>query len=147
MQRENKVLFGAVLILLVAIISFSFAGITGQTVSSGEVTKLSIDKSIITAGDLIKLTIKPGSDGTGQDIDFYSAKDDTRAAESAAQICGQYKCFNDVTVEFMVPGSWEGDYYARVADKYYENLGKEKYIKAYFSVKPLELPKGPQEHN
>lgn len=146
MQKENKVLFGAVLILLVAIISFSFSGITGQTVSSGEVTKLYVDKSIVTAGDMIKLTIKPGSDGVDQDIDFYHANDDTRVAQSAAQVCGQYKCFNDVTVEFRVPGSWEGDYYVRVADRYYESLGKEKYVKAYFSVKPLELPAGPKEH-
>lgn len=139
MKQENKILVWAVLILLIAIVSFNFTGMTGMGTGGNRITTIILDKTYALPSETITLTIIPGSKGVDTDIDVYKADTDRRYMQSAAQVCRIYKCKDIGTVKFKLIDSFEpGTYYFRLYDLY----GKE-YVNAYFTVGikyPLPVP-------
>ena len=141
MEQGNKILIWAVFILLIAIISFNFTGMTGE-ITRSKVTTVRLDKTYVMPGKFIALTVMPGSKGVEQGIDVYRADTDRRYKQSAAQVCRRYKCEDISTVKFKIIDSFEpGTYYFRLADLY-----SKDYVKAYFTVGVLYEPAGPREH-
>ena len=141
MKQENKVLVWAVFILLIAIVSFNFTGMTGEAVR-GEITRVELDKTYALPGETITLTVIPGSKGVDTDIDVYRADTDYRYMQSAAQVCRRYKCKDISRVKFKLIDAFEpGNYYFRLYD-----LASKKYVKAYFTVGVLYKPAGPKKH-
>ncbi len=141
MRQENKVLVWAVLILLIAIVSFNFTGITGEAIKE-KTTTVMLDKTYALPSETITLTVIPGSKGVDTDIDVYRADTDYRYMQSAAQVCKRYKCKDISEVKFKLIDAFEpGTYYFRLYD-----LGSKEYVKAYFTVGVLYEPVGPKKH-
>jgi hypothetical protein len=139
MEQNNKTLILAFVILLIAIVSFNFTGMTGEAV---RVTSVTLDKTYALPSETITLNIVPGIKGVYEDIDVYNADTDYRYMQSAATVCRSSKCTDTSEVKFKLIDSFEpGTYYFRVYDLYSKN-----YVKAYFTVGVLYQPIGPKEH-
>lgn len=141
MEYGTKTILLAVFILLIAIVSFNFTGMTGETIGN-RITTMELDKNELLPGETITLTITPGSEGVSQDIDIYR-ENGNRYIQSAAQVCGSYKCKEKSYVEYQLMDTFEPDtYYFRVYD-----LSSKEYIKAYFTAGVLYQPVGPSKYN
>ncbi len=141
MEQQNKTLVLAVLILLIAIVSFNFTGMTGEMIGN-KITTITLDKTSVLPTETITLEIVPGSEGVDTDIDIYRADTEYRYMQSTATVCKYYKCEDTSTVKFKVLDSFEpGTYYFRVYD-----LAKKDYVKAYFTVGVLYQPVIPEHY-
>lgn len=148
MEKDNKILLGAILIILVAMVSFSFRGITGKAVS--EKTIVAVSPGSITAGESITIYVKPGSVGVEQMAYFY--REDGLRIPGTVSLCRSSKCADEIKIDYKLVDSWDGNadwpygeasrgYYLRVND-----YRSEEYKTASFTVKrAYELP-GPQVH-
>ncbi len=142
MQQENKILVWAVLILLIAIVSFNFTGMTGESIRN-KITTVTLDKTYVLPSGTIILNVIPGSKGVDADVDIYRANTDRRYMQAVLSICRRYKCESMSTVKFKVIDSFEpGTYYFRLYDIY-----SKEYVKAYFTVGVLYESTGPKIHN
>jgi hypothetical protein len=78
MDQNNKILIGAALIILVAIVSFRYTDITGE-VTKDAVISVSPSKvyfemrgdNVYDAAKLVTINVKPGTYGVDRDLELY----------------------------------------------------------------------------
>ncbi|MEK6934248.1 MAG: hypothetical protein AABW46_00035 [Nanoarchaeota archaeon] len=114
MNRESKILIGAVIIIIIAIFSFN-SGITSFSVkeSSGSII---ISPKSVSAGENIIVTVIPGFEGVNNKVSFYNAEDDLR--KDSVELCkGSFRCEKESSINYWVSNSWDpGVYYVKVYD-------------------------------
>ncbi|MEK6952906.1 MAG: hypothetical protein AABX29_07880 [Nanoarchaeota archaeon] len=127
MERESKIILGAIIIILIAIFSFNL-GITGFSVK--EFSNINISPKVLTSGSMILITVYPGLEGVNNNLNFYNAEDDLRKA--SIELCeGDYKCSEETTISHWVPDGWKpGVYYVKVYD-----YNRKDFIMEDFTIK------------
>ena len=130
MNKENRILISASFVILLLIItSINFGGITGKAILDKSETEIMVTPSVINPGGLISVFVSPGPDGINEKISFYQAEDNLRKI-SLGGSCSDYKCFNDVNLNFVIPTNWEyGVYYVQVYD-----YGVKDFVKTEFTI-------------
>jgi hypothetical protein len=129
MHNDKKIVIGALLILLITMVSFDFLGFTGFNISEdSKVTKIIISPIEIKAGEDLTIKVIPGKSGVNRYINFYQGT--VRKGKSGAICVSGYRCSEPITIVYPTSSAWEpGSYYAQVFDYYLGN-----YIKAEFKV-------------
>ncbi|MDD5331386.1 MAG: hypothetical protein PHE43_01005 [Candidatus Nanoarchaeia archaeon] len=126
-KKDPKTLvIGFLIITIIIILAYTFGNITGANVN--EQTMLEVNPKVVTAGDLIKISIKPGTDGINRIYRICEAENDMCRVRYSFK-CGEYKCKQIHSVEYKTSSSWDGIYYIKIFD--YTN---ERWEKAYFTV-------------
>lgn len=130
MERDNKVLLGAVLILLVAMLSFNFNSITGNaTNNKGKVTITVVDSETrsseiyFNSDDLnigqkiLKITVNTEKD-IDTNLELYRENGD-KVGGFKRTICSTSYCKKGIyTIDFKFPSILnEGNYFFRVDSK------------------------------
>ena len=126
MEKDNKVVLGAVLILLVGMLSFNFNSLTGQAVKGQEATVTASPSNVYFSFDdlnkgnkIVAVTIKVNSGKVDNDLYLYrkSLKGEERVGsldticKGTATYCGK----GTYTVNYKFSsGNPEGDYFFRV---------------------------------
>lgn len=128
---ENKnILLGAVLILLVALVTFNL-DITGK-VSTPSITKITVSPVTVQQGDKITITVTPGEKGARRNLYFWVGnyrravtnlfcKDETQQSN---------KCLKPETMTYSIPVSWQPDVYSAAV----YDFGIKDYVRADFTV-------------
>ena len=147
-KKEMKILITALVIIIIGAIFFNYTNMTGKAIS--DYTTITITPKIVKAGEDIHIDIKPGLQGTYQEVEFYRANNDLKVGGADPNICGGVsKCYEDVIVEYKILGNWDKndewdytitskDYYAKVYDVY-----SGLWVKAYFTVERAYEAAGP----
>ena len=128
LNKENRVLLLALLIIIGALISSSVETISGKFISK-KVTKVSVSTSLISPSKEVYVTVVPGEEGVNEDALFY----DSRGVNlDSKKLCvGSYKCTESVTLNFKVPENWQsGVYQVKIYD-----YGIKDFIKGDFTIK------------
>ena len=142
MNKDTKVLLMAVVIILVALVSFNLNDITGRIINGSEVSTLTVSPTIITFGNndaatMITIGISPGTNGLDKKILMYKVRTggyDTPIDSKTANICTDSICYHDVTIGLRVDsGLKDGKYYFK-AER--ENMDKE-FVSNHFEVKHI----------
>ena len=148
MEKDNKVLISAILIILVALVSFNFGDITGKAVK--ENTVVAISPLEVTAGETITVYVKPGSNGVEKLAYVYSKKG--IRLPGTISLCRSSKCEDVLSVEYKIIDTWDNNegwdfrekskgYYVKVIDS-----RTEDYSTASFTVKRKYEAAGPAVH-
>lgn len=128
MNKENRVILLAFLIIIGALISSSIETITGKVINK-KVTKVSVSPSKTYAGKELYITVVPGEEGANEDVIFY---DSNGVKFGSQKLCaGSYKCTESVTFNFKIPENWKsGIYQIKIYD-----YGVKDFIKGDFTIK------------
>ena len=126
MEKDNKVVLGAVLILLVGMLSFNFNSLTGQAVKGQEAAVTASPSNMYFTYDdlnkgnkLVSVTIKVNSGKIDNDLYLYrrTAQGEERvgAQDSICKGTATYCGKGTYTVNYKFSsGNEEGDYFFRV---------------------------------
>jgi|SRR3989344_6155381 len=114
MENESKVLLVTIFLILIAIFFFN-SNITGFNIKDLS-SQIIISPKVVNVNDKIFITVYPGIGGVNNNLNFYNAEDNLRKA--AIALCdNDYRCSEETTVTYWVPGSWKpGVYYIKVYD-------------------------------
>ena len=134
---ENKnVLIGAVLIILVAMLSFNL-DMTGQAIKTA--TKVSVSPSIVDAGDVIDITVTPGKEGVEKQFDIYcnglrKAKD-LNLCELDSNERDAKTCFSEQTYRYLIrTDEKSGECYAEfTVISSFDNVLEK--VRGYFTIR------------
>ncbi len=128
-NNEKKIVIGALLILLITMVSFNFLGFTGYNISEdSKITRIIISPKEIRAGEDLTIKIIPGKSGVNRYINFYQGT--IRKGKSGSICVSGYRCSEPITIVYPTSSAWEpNNYYAQVFDYYSGN-----YIRADFKV-------------
>jgi len=135
---DNKTLvITIVLVFVVGLIlgDLTSSGTTGQVTKSGSVTSVSVSPRTINAGDLLTVTVIPGSQGASTDYVTYrenEAGGKIRIGQAMQEYCRSSgkTCTTYQRFTLRTSPTWkEGSYYVQVLDK-----GTDSYVRAYFFV-------------
>ena len=130
MNKDTKILLMAVVIILVALVSFNFNDITGRIISNSEVTTLAVSPTKIDFGPndiakMITIRVSPGFNGINKKIMMHRVETggyDSQITSETANICTDSLCYDDVTISYRIDsGLKDGKYYFK-AER--ENMGK-----------------------
>ncbi|MCX6711605.1 MAG: hypothetical protein NT139_01020 [Candidatus Woesearchaeota archaeon] len=129
MYDEKKIVIGALLILLITMVSFNFLGVTGYNINeNSKVTRIIVSPTEIKAGQDLTINIIPGKSGVNRYMNFYEGT--IRKGKSGAVCVSSYRCSEPITIVYPTSSLWEpGNYYLQVFDYYSGN-----YVKADFKV-------------
>ncbi|MBI2498631.1 hypothetical protein HYV88_00140 [Candidatus Woesearchaeota archaeon] len=127
MERESKIILGAIILILIAIFSFNL-DITGLSVK--EFSGMRISPKVVKSGSMILIMVYPGLGGVNNNLNFYNAEDDLRKA--SIELCdGDYKCSEETTISYWVPNNWKpGVYHVKVYD-----YNRKGFIMEDFTIK------------
>ena len=135
MEKDNKILLGAVLIMLVAMVSFNFNSITGKaTTSSGVLVSAAPSELYFSYDDLankpskvVKVKVEVDSQGIENQLDLYRSNGE-RIGGQGRELCrSSNNCRKGVyTVDFRIPSSLqEGSYFFRVQRRDFAGRSRE----------------------
>jgi hypothetical protein len=140
MNKDTKVLLMAVVIILVALVSFNMSDLTGKIIKNSENAQLIISPTLVTFGKhdtarMITIQVSPGKNGINQKLWLYRGDGrNTQADSTTVNICTSSICYDDVTVSYRVDaGLKDGKYYFK-AER--ENTG-QKFVSNEFEVKHI----------
>ena len=108
MDKDNKVLLGSVLIILLAIISINFDGITGAATFDSN-TNLYISPNVVSPGDRIYITISAPGAGVNKKAEFYHLADNLKVG--SIDICKSSGCSGDFGFSYVISTSWDSGIY------------------------------------
>lgn len=103
MDKDNKILLSAILIILVALVSFNFGDITGKIVKDS--TVVAVSPSEVTAGEYITVYVNPGSDGV-KNVAYVYRENDVRIP-ATINLCGSSKCEDEISVTYKILNNWD----------------------------------------
>ena len=117
MKRDDKILIAALILSLTLLfVGFSPDSITGYIAKTSLETTIDISPQVVSPGELIHVTVHPGSQGVHQKTSFYQAEDNLRKV-SVTDLCSHYVCKEEGSFTFPVPHQWEpGVYHIKVYD-------------------------------
>lgn len=109
MEKNTKIVIGAILILFIAMVSFKFEALTGAV--SKENTMINVDKDVVRAGEWITVTVKSNywlDNRDGYGACFYV---DGRRKSCTRSLCNTdegtlYKCKENI-FNYRIPTSWK----------------------------------------
>ena len=143
MNKDTKVLLMAVVIILVALVSFNLSDLTGKIISKSEISTLTVSPTIITFGihdsaTMITLRISPGRNGVNQKLQMYEVKTsgNIQIDGETANICTDSICYDDVTISYRVDAGLRDEKYYFKAER--ENTD-ESFISNEFEIKHLDV--------
>jgi hypothetical protein len=119
MDKDTKVLLMAVVIILVALVSFNLSDLTGKVIKS-DTTTISVSPISFTFGKhdharMMTIRVSPGKNGIDKRLVMVESKRsgyDTQISSETVRICGDEICYDDVTISYRVDsGLKEGRYY------------------------------------
>ena len=123
MEKNTKTILLAIFILLIAIVSFNFTGMTGELVRNKEVLKIiSHPNGIVHRGDVIRVKVTPTRDGVDNRYMWIYRSNGARMSNSKAWVCGRFGsvCYKPSEVTYRYLGTYdkqvwpEGTYIIRV---------------------------------
>ena len=145
-MADTRTLFLMALLITAAAILFTsmFPNVTytGRTLSAysgvDKIGSISINPVIVTNGDSVTITVKPGSLGVYKEVKF--CRSNGACIARIRTLCLEsYKCFKDTSFSYIIPTSFEiGSYVVKVYDYY-----KQDYIAVPFEIKELSGPSAP----
>lgn len=153
MERDNKVLLGAVLILLVAMLSFNFNSITGNATNTGKVTITATPSEIYfsekdlynnegNSQKIVTVTINAGLD-IDSDLKLYS---EGGLPKGKIEICNTLSsCKKGVyKKQFKISSNLpEGNYFFRIDSKrgllVKNSDGEDSYVREKFDSNMLRI--------
>lgn len=120
MEKDNKILVGAVIIILVALVAFNLSKITGQVTK--ETTTITVNPKIIGAGDIISISVVPGSEGAENEMRIYYEDENGNLIRKVQQHEMDRKTggrlTRGITFSYRTYSTWvDGKYYVVVEDK------------------------------
>lgn len=129
MERDNRILIGSVIIIVLVSISFNFS-FTGGVVKDVSGGKIKVSPEVINSGDVVYFDVFGGVKGINNKADFIYAIDDLRKS-SKKDICGEgHKCTGDISFSYFIPPNWESGIYYVVFFDY----ASGEFIKKGFTV-------------
>ncbi len=119
---------------------FPDVSFTGRTLGVYGVVKkvgtISISPNVVTNGQTVTITVNPGSLGVYRDIKF--CRTNGLCIDKITNWClGNYKCFEQKRVKYIIPTSWDktGNFVVKVYDYY-----KQDYIATPFELREISGP-------
>ena len=141
MNKDTKVLLMAVVIILVALVSFNLSDLTGMQIRS-DVTTLTVSPITTTferydTAKMITIRVLPADNGVDKKIEMYKCKNEQcttsiRLGAETANICTSSTCSEDVTVSYRLDSGLRVGIYYFQAEK-----DGEKFISNKFEIKHL----------
>ncbi len=127
MDKDTKILLMAVVIILVALVSFNLSDLTGKVTSSSSITVSSPTGTTITFGKydsmkIVSLNINVGSEAVRNQVDLYR--------ESGARVGQTFKIDKSMSVGSMISNKRVSTTYSIGSDLDANNL-----IRYYFGAK------------
>ena len=117
MERDNRILVGAIVVfLIIFVVGVKFGGVSGHAVLDNSLSSIKVSPKVVSVGQIIQISVLPGSAGVNGKVSFYQAEDDLRKY-SVTKLCNSYVCKDEGSFSFIVPSNWEvGVYYAKIYD-------------------------------
>lgn len=152
-MERNKIIIGAVAIVLIALIGFNFNNITGNVVGS-LVPDVTVYPSTVKAGEKINIKVKPNKGCVDPEIGFYfsgklsdgsmtssGGRKGTVTHKGGYKVCKGNGLILDkdgtFTVSYRTEPGWDGEHFAKIY--YWKDRNTKDYVNARFNVLP---PKG-----
>lgn len=151
-MEQKTLIITLSLLIIAAAVAFNFEEFTGKTYESVTVLQeslaeqpkgegsVSVEPKVITAGEYIYVTIKPGDRCIDNEITIYKTDKKlpvTRFKKSAqykGSSTGTSKYCQEATIQYKTWNSWmEGDYYVQVQELPMKVTGKIKERTAYYT--------------
>ena len=138
MEKDNKILFGAILIILIAMLSLNFNNILTGNVSKESVSKVVVSPNEVTRGEVITVEVTPGPEGVyNRWAWIYNAEKDLRLTGTAKRMCGnQAVCYDPLTITYLIEGNEDkfpdGKYVIKVRE---HDVKETKYAEGVFWIK------------
>ena len=131
MDKDTKILLMAVVIILVALVSFNLSDLTGKVTSEASVTvdTGSFDDKVIFTSDvdtvkLVTVELLLGNEVVNEKMDLYMCNprqvERRMSASHALDLCGRSKCGQSdlkPSYDYKVYGSLKDGYYCFIAKK------------------------------
>ncbi len=120
MEKNTKTILLAVFILLIAIVSFNFTGMTGEIIRNEDVLKIiSHPDGIVHKGEVIRVNVTPTKEGVDNRYMYIYTSTGIRKMSSKAWTCGRWGnvCYKPSEVVYNALGTdiwYEGNYIIRV---------------------------------
>ena len=130
MKQEDKLLLAAFFIILALLfIGITQDGLTGYLIKESSDTTILISPPTVSTGEILHITVIPGSDGVHQKTSFYQAEDNLRKL-SVHTLCSNFVCTEEGSFSFFIPLHWEsGVYHVKMYD-----YATKKFIVEDFTV-------------
>jgi len=115
MDKDNKVLLAAVLIILVALVAFNFGDITGKAVKD-DGTVIAVSPTTVKFGEydtmkLVTIKVIPGKDGVDTVMSLYMV-DGFKVSGETVNICTDSICREEATLTYKLDSELKpGKYY------------------------------------
>ena len=140
MEKDNKILFGAILIILIAMLSLNFNDLITGNVSKESVSKVIVSPSEVARGEVITVEVTPGPEGVyNRWAWIYNVRDggDLRLTGTAKRMCGnQAVCYDPLTIIYLIEGNEDkfpdGRYIIKVR---VHDVKETKYAEGVFWIK------------
>jgi len=136
MDKDTKILLMAVVIILVALVSFNLSDLTGKVTKSDK-TIIAVSPSVLTFGlhdssKIITVRVSPGEGGIRKRLLMYRVKTggyDSVVGSETVSVCNRDICYDDVTVSYRIDaGLLEGRYYFAAKARKGEQVGKSNIL-------------------
>jgi len=114
MDKDNKVLLAAVLVILVALVAFNFGDITGKAVKDS--TVIAVSPTVVKFGEydtvkMVTIKVMPGEDGVDTKMSLYKV-DGFKVGGETVNICTESICREETTLTYKLDSGLEaGKYY------------------------------------
>ncbi|MBS3151276.1 hypothetical protein J4443_02765 [Candidatus Woesearchaeota archaeon] len=151
-MERNKILIGAIAIVLIALIGFNFNSITGNVVGNLK-PDVTVFPGTVKAGEKINIKVKPNKGCVDPEIGFYfSGKLSDGTIRSSGgrkgvvthkggyKVCKGNGLILDkdgtFTVGYRTEPNWDGEHFAKIF--YWKDRNTKDSVNAYFNVLPKE---------
>jgi len=139
MDKDNKILLIAILIMLVSIFSFSFNEVLTGKVTKESVSSVTVKPSEVMRGSIITVNVEPGPNGVDNRWAWVYREGETadrRVAGTAKRMCGtQSVCYDSITFTYLIEGNEDkfsdGKYFVKVKE---HDTKEARYAKGAFWI-------------
>lgn len=152
MEKDNKVVLGAVLILLVGMLSFNFSSLTGEAVRGQEASLTASPSNVYFSFDdlnkgnkVVAVTVRVVSGKVENNLDLYRktevGEERVGAADSICKGTASYCGKGTYTVNYKFSsGNPEGDYFFKVQKRDFAGRSKQAFDSNTITVTHYEAP-------
>ena len=132
MDKDTKILLMAVVIILVALVSFNLSDLTGK-VTKGDKTTIVVSPTVIEFGlhdtaKIVTIRVSPGKEGIRDKLQMYREKPggyDMALSSETVTICKGSQCYDDTTISYRIDAELiKGGYYFIAKNRDGDVVGK-----------------------
>lgn len=95
MDKNNRILIAAMLLIFVALLSFNMNSITGASTKDSDGTSVSVSPKVVKAGERLTATVWTGKLGMNKKACVFDDNSRVMCTETACE--GSYKCYSSDT--------------------------------------------------